>query len=137
MKANESLNAEIKKFYAEYVPTFVSEDVEALATNCMVAPIYLSNENGTVLLHDRSEVVDWLSAYFSGLASQDYARSEVLGLNIWLLTDTSAVLSTGLRRFDEKDNMILEAGASYSVAKIAGSWRFTMMWTHDVANIIS
>lgn len=71
----------------------------------------------TVFLERRADVVAYLNSVFAALAGESYARSELLNTSICVLTDSTAIVSTGIRRFDSNGAVLLETGATYALVK--------------------
>jgi len=134
---NALITEEIEKFYSEYVTAFTTQQIDQLADNYMIGPLYVRYDLGTVLLQNKEAVISHMNSVYSELSKQSYARSEILATNICVLNDTSVLVSVGFRRFDSSENVILESGATYSIIKIDGKWRLAMMSVHDAKNIIS
>ncbi len=135
--AEGSVLDEVKKFYGGYVEAYTTKKSQVLADEYLIAPFYFRNLEDNVILATKQEVSDYLTTVFSKMARQNYASSEILASNYCMLSDTSAIVSVAFRRLDSKGNTLLESGATYSLFKLDGRWRFTMLSTHPAENVIS
>jgi hypothetical protein len=137
--ANEedSILEEVKRFYAGYVSAFTSKQAELLADKYLIAPFYFRNLEGSIFLGTKEDVSDYLVSAFSEMSSQDYESSQILTSSYCVLSDTSAIVSVAFRRFDSNGNVLLESGATYSLFKLRGQWRFAMLSTHAPENVVS
>jgi len=134
---SEGVEAEISNYYAEYLSAFSNQDIDRIADNYFVPPINIRNGSETLFFQTRSSVIDYFKSVFENLSGESYARSESMGTNICVLTDTTAIVSTGFRRFGSDGSIIFESAATYFLTKREGSWRFTNSSTHGVDRIIS
>ncbi|MCA9358458.1 hypothetical protein KC902_04320 [Candidatus Kaiserbacteria bacterium] len=128
---------EVERFFDSYLAAFSARDVELVAEKYFLAPMYLKTGNEMVLLRSRENVIEHLSSVFSALSRQSYSKTEIVTKNICVLSYDTAIVSVILRRYDSEGTVLLESGASYSIAKLGGHWRFPMAAVHSPELVVS
>ena len=136
-KAETAVLDEVKAFYGGYVQAYTSRQAQSLIDEYMLAPLYFRNFEDNVYLGTKREVSDYLVKAFSQMSRQNYASSEILASNFCVLSETSAIVSVAFRRLDTAGNVLVESGATYSLFKLGGHWRFTMISTHTAEQVVS
>jgi len=121
----------VEEFFNSYLAAFAARDAELVAEKYFLAPMYLKTGSEMVLLRSRESVIEHLSSVFTALSRQSYSRTEIVTKNICVLSNDSAIVSVVLRRYDSEGVVLLDSGASYSIVKLGGHWRFPMAAVHS------
>ena len=119
----------IREFYADYLSTFHRLVPSAVAM-FYARPCLFISDRSIVLMQNDAQVAQLFGQIIADLVSQDYDHSVVDNLQVELLSEHLAEV-TGIAVRYRKDGRELErAGATYTLRKDAGAWKFVTATTY-------
>jgi hypothetical protein len=117
------LTAELTAALEEYVAAFSDGRAEFIADSVYTAPAYFFGGGDVVVRMTSAEVQSHFERMMAPLPAQGYARSEIRGSDVCILSDLAALVTLDFARLRADDSVIIEGTAIYFYAKTAEGWR--------------
>lgn len=127
---------EIEMFLTEYYRAFTCGEYERIAAEMYRAPVLMTTDEGVQDLLSQDQVRTMFEKTGATLAADGYASSELLRLEISVLSGTTALAATRFRRVRKDGSVIVEAGATYTLVR-EGSWRVSAAVLHDPDRLVA
>ena len=120
----------IRRTYDEYFQVFQTLRPEAVATFYHVPCMALSPQ-GVVVMTTTEEVRALFRTMRTTLQERRYGRSEYRGLQVKLLSDQTALVSTRVVRYATDGKELEQFGATYILRKTDDGWKIAVITIHD------
>jgi len=126
--------AAIRRTYTEYFQVFQTLRPEAVASFYHVPCMALSPQGVTVMTTSE-EVRAFFRTMRTALQARHYARSERGALEVKLLSDQTALVSTRVKRYATDGKELEQFGATYLVRKTDAGWKIVVTTIHDAGPV--
>jgi hypothetical protein len=127
----------ITDFLHEYYNAFAAAEYGRIALEMCRAPLVMTTAERVDTFAIHSEIEAMFKATGTALVADGYSHSELLGSEISVLSDTTALAATRFRRLRRDGSVILEAGATYTLLCEDTRWRINAAILHDTEHIVS
>lgn len=128
--------SEIEAFLTEYYRAFTTGEYKRIAAEMYRAPVLMTTDEGVQDLLSQDQVEAMFQKTGAALAADGYATSELLRLEVSVLSDTTALVATCFRRLRKDGSVIVEAGATYTLVR-EGSWQVSAAVLHDTDRLVA
>ena len=123
----------IRELYAAYLAAFHRCDATAVAT-FYSSPCLMVTEQSVDLMADETAIERLFAQLMEKLKLRDYSHSDVQELKVDLLSDRLAQVSGLALRYSKDGKELERTGASYTLRKVDGRWKFVTALAHPLSN---
>lgn len=117
------LRAELTSALEQYVAAFSDGRADYIADSVYTAPAYFFGSGDVVVRVTSADVRSHFEQMMAPLPAQGYARSELRGSDVCILSESAALVTLDFARLRADDSVIIEGTAIYFYAKTAEGWR--------------
>lgn len=123
----------IRQTYEDYLGAFHTLDAKAVAPFYAVPCLFVTDP-GVVLMTEAGDVERLFATLIEELRARDYDHSEVKDLEVRLLSEYLALVSGLAIRFAKDGSELERTGATYTMRKVEGAWKFATVVAHTREN---
>jgi hypothetical protein len=125
----------IVRMFNEYVQAFQRLDPRPVASYCNVPCMFIAPQ-GVHVMMNVSEVESLLAAMMAALKARGFARSEITGVRVSPVSDSSAMVSVRRIRYRADGGELERLGETYTLRKVDGAWKIVTALVHDPGAIV-
>lgn len=117
------LRAELTTALERYVAAFSEGRADFIADSVYTAPAYFFGADDVQVRMTSADVRERFEQMMAPLPAQGYDRSEILGSDVCILSDTAALVTLDFARVRADGSVMSEGTAIYFYAKTPLGWR--------------
>lgn len=118
-----ALRAELTAALEEYVAAFSEGRADFISDSVYMAPAYFFGGGEVEVRLTPAEVRERFEEMLAPLPAQGYARSEIRGSDVCILSDSAALVTLHFARVRTDGSVMVEGTAIYFYARTPEGWR--------------